>query len=335
MSADTVLERYLGYLESVRGLSPNSIKAYARDICGLSEFLSREEYAEDSVDWVRPFLGELSRRGLSARSVNRMLSSIRGYFRFKVRMSLGGLNPLESVRGLRTERKLPSFLFETEVESFLEDVDGGSWERRDRALFEFLYSTGCRVSEAVALNTTDLALKEGTVVVRGKGNKERNVFVGEAARRALREYLDERSGGEAAARSEAAGRSFTTARAAGQRTTGRETALFINRRGGRLTDRGVRFVLERHLKRLAFERRVSPHTFRHSFATHLLNQGADIRVVQELLGHAGLSTTQIYTHVGLDRLKQVYRGAHPHARDRHRETPRPQARQREEGHDER
>ena len=294
MATDSTLEKYLAYLESVRGLSKSSLSAYGRDVRLMLEFIERGGYDEESPDFVRPFLGELSRRGLSTRSVNRMLSSLRGYFRFKTRMGLGRYNPLEGVKGLRSGRRLPSFLFEDQMESLLDDLDGGAWELRDRALFEFLYSTGCRVSEAVALNVTDLDLVQRRVVVRGKGKKERNVFLGSAARRALTAYLEQRKA------------RFPARRA--------ETALFVNTRGGRLTDRGVRHILDGHLDRLAFGRKVSPHTFRHSFATHILNSGADIRIVQELLGHASLSTTQVYTHVGLDRLKDVYRRAHPHGR---------------------
>ncbi len=166
---------------------------------------------------------------------------------------------------------------------------------RDKAVLELLYSTGCRISELVSLNVTDVNLKERTATVMGKGSKERMVFIGKAAFVTLREYL-----------------SLRGARTAGDTDSGR--ALFVNLRGTRLTDRGVRFILGSYLQAANFGKRVTPHTFRHSFATHLLDRGADIRAVQELLGHASLSTTQVYTHVGLERLKKVYRRTHPHAR---------------------
>jgi site-specific recombinase XerD len=207
---------------------------------------------------------------------------------------------------LRTEKRLPSFLFEEEMARLVEMPsnepcpDGEEfWKLRDRAVLETLYSTGCRISELVSLDLHDVDLKNHTARVMGKGAKERNLFLGTTAVESLRSYMT--------LRPFHAGPS-----ASGEKDSTR--ALFINQRGGRVTDRGVRFILGEYLSRANLGKRVTPHTFRHSFATHLLDRGADIRAVQELLGHASLSTTQVYTHVGLEKLKKVYRRAHPHAR---------------------
>jgi integrase/recombinase XerC len=211
-------------------------------------------------------------------------------------------------------------------------ADGNAfWKLRDRVVLETLYSTGCRISELVSLDLADVDLKNRTARVMGKGAKERNVFLGAAAVDALREYMSLRAFHTRNTRDTAPARNARdTAPAANARDTApvrlpasapRDThpkgdsarALFINHRGGRITDRGVRFILGEYLARANLGKRVTPHTFRHSFATHLLDRGADIRAVQELLGHASLSTTQVYTHVGLEKLKKVYRRAHPHA----------------------
>ena len=168
---------------------------------------------------------------------------------------------------------------------------------RDRAVFEFLYSTGCRVAEATALGVRDIDFRQSHVRVRGKGGKERLVFLGQVAAEALKEYLQLRRDNVGLSPHDA-------------------DALFLNLRGGRLTTRGIRYILNRYAQERGWTKPVTPHTFRHSFATHVLDAGADIRVVQELLGHASLSTTQVYTHVGLEKLRRVYRQAHPHAKRR-------------------
>jgi site-specific recombinase XerD len=235
-----------------------------------------------------------------------MVSGVRGWYRFLERRGQVALNPFAEIHSLRTEKRLPSFLFEEEMARLVEMpsrepcADGEEfWKLRDRAVLETLYSTGCRISELVSLDLHDVDLKNRTARVLGKGQKERNLFLGAAALEALRVYMGLRG--------------FHARPAAGPAgDAGR--ALFINQRGHRITDRGVRFILGEYLSRANLGKRVTPHTFRHSFATHLLDRGADIRAVQELLGHASLSTTQVYTHVGMERLKKVYRKAHPHAR---------------------
>ena len=293
-------EDYRDYLEA-RNLSPHTLACYETDLDRYESFLKARDASPESagVSDARAFVGSLSREGLSPRSVNRVISGVRGLYRFLEKNGLAPTNPFSEIHSLRTSKRLPSFLFEEEMAKLVElpshtaCADGESfWKVRDRAVLEVLYSTGCRISELVSLNVSDLDLASHRARVLGKGNKERFVYLGAAALEALRDYLLLRPHHLKAMDA---------------------PVLFINHRGTRITDRGVRFILGEYLARANLGKRVTPHTFRHSFATHLLDRGADIRAVQELLGHASLSTTQVYTHVGLDRLKKVYRRAHPHA----------------------
>jgi site-specific recombinase XerD len=289
-----VQKDYMHYLQYVRHLSPRSLAAYMRDLLVYSAYLKTRELPEEEISLIqaRGFVGELTRRGLSPRSINRALSAVRGYYRYKQRFGYGRENPFRSVKSLKSAKRLPSFLFEEEVSELLASAADDFWSLRDLLILELLYSTGCRVSELVAVNVGDLDLRSSTLRVIGKGNKERTVYIGREALKVLNLYLSRRGlqrlpAGEAA------------------------NALFINRRGRRLTARGVQYILTRRTEAQA--KRVTPHTLRHSFATHIMNRGGDIRLLQELLGHASLSTTQVYTHLGIDRLKDVYTGAHPHA----------------------
>ncbi len=301
---------YLTYLGAVRKLSPHTLDSYGKDLQKYEQYLGERGIAPESaaVADARGFVAWLSREGLSPRSVNRAVSGVRGWYRFMERRGQADCNPFAEIRSLRTEKRLPGFLFEDEMARLVEMpsreacADGEEfWKLRDRAVLETLYSTGCRISELVSLDLKDVDLKNRMARVTGKGSKERNVFLGEAAVDALRQYMTLRPLHE---------RRSTVQAEMGEK--GRP--LFINQRAGRITDRGVRFILGEYLARANLGKRVTPHTFRHSFATHLLDRGADIRAVQELLGHASLSTTQVYTHVGLEKLKKVYRRAHPHAR---------------------
>ncbi|MBN2532463.1 MAG: tyrosine recombinase XerC [Spirochaetales bacterium] len=292
-----MLDKYLSYLKSIRNLSYHTIRAYREDIERYQEFLLKNKAKEDDVNisLVRAFIASLSKSGLASMTINRILSGIRGYYRFMQQHGIMKSDPLSGISCLKSESKLPVFLFEDEVETLLDMNSTDFLKLRDRALFEFLYSTGCRVSEAVQCNLTEIDLKNGTTRVTGKGNKERMLFIGDTALLVLKEYITKRKFHVKTESMDAA------------------KALFLNKDGMRLTSRGVRYILHRCLEEMAFKKNVTPHTFRHSFATHLLNKGADIRVVQELLGHSSLTTTQVYTHVSLKRLKEVYKDAHPHA----------------------
>ncbi|WP_455381753.1 tyrosine-type recombinase/integrase [Salinispira pacifica] len=291
---------YLDYLTSVRNLSGATVKAYRGDILAFSGWLEVTGRKEADVDLeaMRAYVGHLSREGAATSTVNRVISALKGYFRFQVRQGFRAASPLEGVRGLKRSGNLPDFLFEEEMERVVA-VEGGRFvDLRDRAILEVLYSTGCRVGELVGINMSDVDRRRARILVHGKGRKDRLVFLGGGASEALYDYV--------------------AIRAERLRNLGRieESALFLNHLGRRLTQRGVRTIVERRMMQTGIAKHTSPHTFRHSFATHVLDNGADIRVVQELLGHASLSTTQVYTHLGLGRLKEIYSQAHPHARVR-------------------
>jgi integrase/recombinase XerC len=294
------LREFLDHLTQERGASPHTVRAYEGDLRRFAEFLGGEGGLLDGrVDRpaVRRFLGELHARGYQRSSIARTLACLRTFYEYFVREGRIAANPVRPVPTPRRDRKLPRFLEEEDVRRLLEDGPAdGFGALRDRALLEVLYGGGLRVSEAVGLDLGDLDLAEGTARVRGKGGKERLAPLGSEAARALAAYLPER-----AARLEAAGRVG-------------EGALFLNKNGGRLDVRSVRRLLRRRADAAGIRARVTPHTLRHSFATHLLNRGADLRAVQELLGHEDLATTQIYTHVTVHRLKEVYDRTHPRAR---------------------
>lgn len=294
-----MLDTYLQYLKHVRRLADRTLAAYSRDLALYRAYLQEGglELKGVGAAEARLFVGFLSRRGLSSRSINRVLSTLRGYHRFLRRHDAEAANPFQGIRSLKVPAHLPSFLQEQEVERLLPASPPGTfWELRDRLILELLYATGCRVSELAGLNLTDLDVREGTARVRGKGGKERVVFFGGPAAAALREYLLHR-------------RALSLARGV---EGGR--ALLLNRRGERITVRGIQGIVEKALRASGLAKPASPHTFRHSFATHLLARGGDVRLVQELLGHARLSTTQVYTHLDIERLAEEYRSAHPHAR---------------------
>ena len=287
---------FLTYLKSVKQLAANTLASYQRDLEVYKSFLEAKRLDEDQLDMqaLRLFISGLAKKNLSARSINRILSCLRGYYRFKIRYGLSQLNPFAGFRLLKTDKWLPQFLVEDEIRQLAGLTVHNFWELRDQMLFEFLYSTGCRISEVIALNISDLDLKNGSVRVKGKGNKERVAYLGCKARELLQAYLQGRKGLTALKDEDA-------------------QALFINQRGLRLSDRGARLIIARLVRKAFLAKNISPHTLRHTFATHLLNHGADLRVVQELLGHAHLSTTQVYTHLNVERLKRIYQKAHPHA----------------------
>jgi integrase/recombinase XerC len=311
---DKRLEEYIAYLGAVRGLSPRTLRSYREDFEAFERHLAtaagrREVPDSDAVSAgtdldaisasdIRGFAAALVTEGKAGSSVNRALSALRGYFRYRVRFGGLALDPARDVEGLPSKRPLPRFLFEEETAAFLDLPKGaGFGPVRDRAILEFLYSTGCRVAEAANVTLERLDLSGGSARVMGKGSKERVVFLASAAKAAVGAYLPLRK--------------ERIARAAGDAGGGPEY-LFVNARGGRLTERGIEWIVQGYAERSGATRSISPHAFRHSFATHLVGKGADIRAVQELLGHASVSTTQVYAHVDMERLRKVYEQAHPH-----------------------
>jgi len=293
------VERFLRYLEDQRRVSPRTLRAYTSDLLQFGRYLEEDlgaAPAPSQIDTlsVRGFVAQLTRSGIAKSSIARKLSAVRSYLRHAVREGRVEVSPAEGVPTPRVPKGLPRGLSVDEMFNLLDRIaDDDPASLRDRALLELLYAAGLRVSELVALNREDLDLSGRIVRVLGKGNKERLVpFVGKAAD-ALERWLD-RSGSLRARAVE-------------------PSAVFLNLRGGRLTDRSVRRILDRRLREAAIHAHLSPHALRHSFATHMLGAGADLRAIQELLGHASLSTTQRYTHVDTDSLMRVYDQAHPRA----------------------
>jgi integrase/recombinase XerC len=280
------LAAFLAYLEVEKHASPHTVRSYRGDLQDFVAFVKTNVREVEARD-VRAFLAVLHTRGLDPVSVARKLAAVRSWFRFLRRRGVVGVNPAQQVRGPRQPRKLVSFLPIDETMALMDTRDPRA-TARDRAIVELLYASGLRVSELVGLDLRDLDLAEMTVRVVGKGRKERIVPFGGAAERALASYLALRGPVEG--------------------------AVFLNRRGGRLTVRSVHTIVRRQARAAGIVRRVSPHTLRHTFATHLLDSGADLRMIQELLGHSRLSTTQRYTHVGSDQLLRIYDAAHPRAR---------------------
>ncbi|MFO1066744.1 MAG: tyrosine recombinase XerC [Pirellulales bacterium] len=295
------ITQFLRYLDAERNASDLTIKSYREDLMDLAEFLAEQLGGERSPGEVTPrdlrgYLSALHEAGYARTSISRKLASLRSFYKFAQRRELTDTNPAKPLRNPRGARKLPHFLTGEEILKLLEapprsDMLG----LRDRAILETMYSAGLRVSEVVGLNDGDLDVEEGLARVRGKGRKERLSPLGRYAIEALYAYRLKRV-------------------LAAKEPKGREAPVFVNRFGNRLTTRSVARMLEKYIKLTGLDTRTTPHTLRHSFATHLLDRGADIRSVQELLGHKSLVTTQIYTHLSTANLREVYLRAHPRAR---------------------
>lgn len=297
---DRLIARFCRHLEIERNLSPHTLRAYRQDLTSFYRFL-KEEAGEKvssspaSVEHVdalvlRRYLARLHKRNRKA-TIGRKLSAVRSFFRYLVRQGELAVNPAETVATPKREQYLPKVLTVDEVFALIKAADGGDpLTVRDRAILELFYSSGLRVGELEGLDVGHVDLRDGLVRVRGKGDKERIVPMGRPARQALGRYLAERG------------------------VPGREQPLFLNYRGGRLSSRSIERNLKKWLLRAGILKDASPHALRHTFATHLLDGGADLRAIQELLGHASLSTTQKYTQVSLDRLMEVYDRTHPRGR---------------------
>ncbi len=288
---DKYIDKFIRYLEIEKNYSAHTILNYRLDLINFKEFCGEIELEKIDYLFLRKYLAVLKEKNLGNRSVGRHLSSLRSFFRFLTRENHLKINPILMLSSPKLDKHLPSFMTEAEVAKLIELAfaknDKDERGLRDRAILETFYSSGLRISELVALSLSDIDFISGIIKVMGKGKKERMVPIGDIALMAIRKYLDKRKKqGE---------------------------AIFLNKNGKRITTRGVWDIVKKYLKSAGINQGVSPHTFRHSFATHLLNRGADLRTVQELLGHASLSTTQIYTHLTTEKLKSVYDKAHPRA----------------------
>jgi integrase/recombinase XerC len=301
-AAEGTVGEYLSYLASVRGLSPRTLEAYGKDLEHFGNYCVNAGILPEAASphEVRSFIADQSAEGTASVSVNRALSSIRGYYRWLIRFGRREDDPCGDLRNLKSPKTLPAFLWEGEMASFagLPDSAGILWPARDKALILVMYSGGLRISELAALSLKKLDAGFSGGRVTGKGGKERQVFFSDETREALAGYLPERE-----ARIKALGPE-------GKNPTDR---LFVNHKGGAISIPGVRWIISRYAERSGLGKSIHPHSLRHSFATHLVNAGCDVRVVQELLGHASLSTTQRYTHVDMERLREVYAKSHPHA----------------------
>ena len=286
------IDKFLNYLKVEKDASVHTLINYSVDLRDLSQFLNDRDIKTVDVFDVRKFLVALRQKGYKKVTIARKMACLRSFFKFLTREGHLKLNPMVGLVGPKLEKKLPLFLGEDDIVKLLETPDiADPAGLRDKAILETLYSTGIRVSELVGLNVEYIDFIAGVVRVYGKGKKERMAPIGDRALRAIKNYLKKRKQGVGAS----------------------DRAVFLNKDGRRLTDRSVRNILEKYIKVASIRTDISPHSLRHSFATHLLNRGADLRSVQELLGHANLSTTTIYTHLSTERLKNVYDKTHPRA----------------------
>lgn len=295
------IERYLRFLHVERNASSYTIKSYREDLLIWAQYATESSSGEPDLSGIdatdlRGYVAALTDAGYAASSISRKLASLRSFFKFAQREGLVAANPAKPLRNPRRERKLPHFLTTREIAKLLSAPNlNDPLGKRDRAIFETIYSAGLRVGELVAINDDDLDIDQGVVRVRGKGKKERLGPLGSYALDAIAAWRKVRS-------------------QISSNPSGKASPVFTNRFGRRLTTRSVARMLEKYLLQTGLNTKTSPHTLRHSFATHLLDGGADIRSVQELLGHKSIVTTQIYTHVSTAGLKQAYEKAHPRAR---------------------
>ncbi|MDU4959919.1 MAG: tyrosine recombinase XerC [Sporomusaceae bacterium] len=298
---DKAVAEFILYLKLEKNASEHTVSGYQTDIADFRQYAGTQPGFDDRPDAVNPmlirsYLAHMKRQEYGRRTIARRIAALRSFFRFLCRENALEDNPFQLIHTPKLEKRLPAFLDESELNALFTLPGTDPLGLRDLAILELLYATGVRVSELAGLNLYDLDFDSRLVLVYGKGAKERIVPVGRKAIAALTAYLER-----------ARPRLYA-------RNSGREhQKLFVNNRGGPLTDRSVRRILEGYVDKLALAKHVTPHTIRHSFATHLLDHGADLRFVQELLGHVSLSTTQLYTHITKEKLKAVYRQAHPRA----------------------
>jgi integrase/recombinase XerC len=296
---DKSLADFLRHLGLEKNASEHTVKSYREDLTQAVAFFGERLHSPDvsrvTTRLVRAFVAHLHEEGYARTTIARRLAAVRSWFRFLCRQGVLTANPAEGVRGPRQEKKLPHFLSKDETKRLVSSpAPDGPLGARDRAILKTLYSAGLREAELCGLDLGDIDLADGTLTVRGKGKRERLALLGEAAKRALADWLERRQ------------EFLEHLQRSGQ-------AVFLNKNGTRLTTRGVRRLVAKYRAAAGVDARTTPHTLRHTFATHLLDAGADIRGVQELLGHKNLATTQIYTHVSTQRLQDSYHKAHPRA----------------------
>jgi tyrosine recombinase XerC len=296
-----LIEKFIHYLRVEKNYSRHTVEAYGHDLAHFHAWLSAvSETSEPDVNGIdrntiRSYMGHRAENGISRRSIARALSSIRRFFAFAERRHLIEKNPVLNISAMKTEKRLPAFVDESSIDTMMKLPQPGNWkDARNLAILELFYSSGIRLSELVGLDRDDISVGEGTIRVLGKRRKVRIVPVGEPAFQALDRY-------------------FSLLRTEGPRSGAASSAVFLSNRGTRITPRRVQMIVGEYLSQVSAVGKCSPHVLRHSFATHLLNRGADLEAVRELLGHVNLSTTQIYTHITTEHLQRAYAKAHPRA----------------------
>lgn len=297
MTVKDSCEEFLLYLATVKGMTENTVQSYGEDYKKLNEFLGPDtEIDKVSLQDLRFCVGSLSAQKFSVATINRFIASLRALFSYSQKFGRLKVNPALEIKTLKAPKHLPNFMTGTEVDALCDAPQKNEllWASRDKAIFEMLYSSGCRVAELASLKLGDFSAGGKSAVVKGKGKKDRIVYFEDDALAALKDYLAERKA------------LLLRLKVPGQK------ALFVNKKGGQLSTRGIRWIVSRYSGPEGTNRHVSPHAFRHTFATSMLSSGADVRVVQEMLGHASISTTQRYTHVTTQQLIDTYKKAHPH-----------------------
>ena len=297
MKLNELTDEFLLYLSAVRGLSENTCIGYKNDLLQLQNFLSPEmEIHSITKENLLLCIGQLSKQNKSSASINRFIAAVRTMFLYAAKFNHLSNNPALELKTVKLEKKLPNFMTKAEVNEICNAPEKNEllWKTRDECLFKMLYSSGCRLSEIRNLKITDF-LNNSSAVVSGKGNKQRRVFFSEDAVKALNEYLCDRK------------------KILSEKTSSFTDYLFINQKGQPLTTGGIRFILSKYSGVEGTKHHVNPHAFRHTFATTMLSNGADIRLVQEMLGHSSISTTQRYTHLTTEQLIETYNKAHPHS----------------------
>ncbi len=299
MTLHELTDEFLLYLGAVRGLSENTVKGYGNDLLQLQDFLTPTlDVKSITRENLMLCIGRLSSENKSAATVNRFIAAVRTLFSYAKKIGYVEKNPALEMKTVKLPKRLPNFMTEPEVKAICEEPvkDELLWKSRDHALFLMLYSSGCRASEIVSLKLSDFMDGGRSAIVTGKGNKQRKVYFAQEAREALAEYLSDRK-----------------KLLAEKKVQPQPAQLFINLTGHPLTTGGLRYILNRYSGSEGTNRHVNPHAFRHTFATNMLGHGADVRIVQEMLGHSSISTTQRYTHITTEKLIETYNKAHPHS----------------------
>ncbi|MCL2763766.1 MAG: tyrosine-type recombinase/integrase [Treponema sp.] len=292
----SLIQEYIKYLASVKGSSKSTLEAYNNDLFRFKNYCANFGIIPEKASSyeVQKFIADLTAESMAATSVNRNLSSIRGFYRWMIRLNKREDNPCSALKNIKTPLRLPEVLWENEMADFasLPDTAGILWPVRDKALIMAMYSAGLRISEVVSLNMANIKSTLEEAKITGKGGKQRYVFFSDEAREAILEYLPQR-----AARLSLSG------------IDEKKSALFINRKGQPISVPGVRWIISKYSKHSGFGKNIHPHALRHSFATHLVNSGCDVRIVQEMLGHSSISTTQRYSHINIEKMKKTYLNA--------------------------